>query len=208
MSLTAKYKFSTGPFEDLVSNGPATVEHYDSLAGAGACLADAINNVVFRSHTPQFWKAYIPQVEKLTGTTRNVNPEATAKAKAKAKNPASVADVLEGWNPYFTRVFGASSPEDKQVLTDLAISTALALDIAVAPAQRGDGSSKTLVPYWPKTDAYLALDAEALEERMANLTATIGEYDFEVDGEGKPDRTALAKAIQKFIEIGLMKTLG
>lgn len=193
--LTKPYTFTTGFFEDLVSNGPGSVEIYDTQAGeVGTCLNSAVNNVILRSHIPQFWKAFLPKVEELTGNKRVVNADATAKAKAKAKNPAGVSDVLEGWNPYITRVWAGADDALKAKLNGLAAETALALEISVAPASReGSGTAKALAPFFGNADKVLALEEDLRESKLTKLLGIVGDFDLERDADGVPDRTSLAK---------------
>lgn len=193
--LTKPYTFSTGVFEDLLSNGPGSVEIYDTQAGeVDACLNSAVNNVILRSHIPQFWKAFVPQVETLTGTERVVNADATAKAKAKAKPDAKVSDILEGWNPYITRVWAGADDVLKAKLNTLAFETAASLEISVAPASReGSGQSKALAPFFANADKVLALEVDLRESKLTKLLAIVGDFDLERDTDGVPDRTSLAK---------------
>lgn len=192
-NLTANYSFSTGPFENLVSKGPGSVEVFDAQAGEpGACLNGAIKDTIFRSHIPQFWKALLPKVEKEFGLERRVDEDATAKAKAKAKNPEGVQSVKEGWNSYMKRLVASLKDDTSAIakLNTMAAETALELEISVAPAQRG--GPKIAAQFFKMADSVLALDPDSRDARIAEK---LGDVDLDRDADGTPDRDKLAAAI-------------
>ena len=195
--MSTKYSFSTGPF-DLKSTGPSTVEEYDvaSGRGPGACLNDAVTNEIYRGHIPTFWDKAVPAIEALTGVARNVDAVATDRAKSKAKDPASVKDVLEGWNKYITRVMAGLSDEDKKAVTDLAVSIADGLTIDPSPSRRESGPGKAFVE---KANSLLA-SPSTVEEKVTKLLGKCPDFDLERDENGAPEVTSLARLVKAFTE--------
>ncbi len=197
MSDTTNYNFSTGPFEDLTSPGPGSVEAYDNAAGQGPgqCLKDAIQNEIFRGHIPYFWSEFTPKAEAQFGLAREVDADATAKAKARAKEGATINDVLEKPTAWIKRL-KASLPDFAPVVA-LARSVASSLAIDPSPSRRASGPGKAFLE---KADSMLALDDEQLEAKVSKLLATVEGFDLTRDGDGRPTRDSLAALVKAFFD--------
>src|SRR5580765_8171411 len=84
-------------------NGPESVEEYDQKAKKpGQCLEDAINNTIYRGTLPEWQDEFARVLAKETGVAREVDAEATAKLKARAKG--EVKDIPERFKAYNARV--------------------------------------------------------------------------------------------------------
>ena len=196
MSDTTKYSFSTGPFE-LSSPGPGSVEAYDvaSGRGPGACLSDAVQNEIYRGHIPNFWDAFLPQAEKLTGQSRVEDTAATAKAQQRAKEGTVVKPVLEGWNKFITRVNAGLDDDAKKELAALAVTVASSLSIDPSPSRRESGPGKD---YIEKANSWLAAP-DKLEGKVATALTAVGDFDLERDENGVPEVTSLARLIKAYV---------
>lgn len=195
MSDIKNYTYKTQGYA-LQSPGPATVEAYDAVAGSpGSCLVDAVESEIFRGTIPAFWKKAIPEIEKLTGVTRGIDEKATAKAKERAKEGASVKDVPEKFSSFMTRV-EASLGEDKEAhaaLEELLKQIALTVTIDPSPTNRASGPGKDFLD---AADTVLALPSDKLEEKVAKFINIVGEFDLERDEAGQPTRTSLGHLIK------------
>jgi len=81
---------------DLTFSGPESVEIYDQQSGkSGACLEDAVTNVIYRSTLPKWQRAFADALKALTKVERLVDSAATAKAQSRAKDATVVEDVME-----------------------------------------------------------------------------------------------------------------
>lgn len=189
-----QYDFTTGPF-DLVSSGPATADAYDAIAGAGECVADAVSNTIYRSHIPAFWDAFLPKVTELTGSPLQVDTEATAKAKARAKVADNVKPVNEKASTYIKRLMASLDDAAKAEVTKLAQGVASALTIDVSPAAKKEGTSRgPSKDLLNKADSVLVLDADAREEKITKWSAMLDDsFTLERDSEGVPNRISLAR---------------
>jgi len=165
--MSKQYEFSTGPFT-LRSPGPATVEEFDAKAGAGECLSGAVADCIYRGHIPEFWDAYIPQVEALTGVTRGVDAAATARAKARQKpdSKAVVKDVPEKFGLYINRVLASLDEDAKAEVTKLATTVAAGMEIDPSPSRRQSGPGAVNLA---KADDVLSRDDAAITATVNKL---------------------------------------
>ena len=191
------YDVNTGNYS-VKSPGPASVEEYDAQAGAGSCLADAVQNNIYRGHIAAFWDAFIPKVEAITGIKRAVDQVATDRAKAKSKKPENVRDYLEKPLNYDERVRSSVDPSILPELDALAAEVALATAIDVSEKQRTSGPG---AGFLAKADSVLTRDADAIEEAVAKLLAVVPAFDLQRDETGKPDRSSLASLVKQYTEI-------
>ena len=134
--------------------------------------------------------------DALTGVTRNVDQVATDRAKSKAKDPASVKDVLEGWNKYITRVMAGLDEAAQKEVHALAASIADGLTIDPSPSRRETGPGKAFVE---KANSLLA-SPSTLEEKVTKLLGKCPDFDLERDETGAPEVTSLARLVKAFTE--------
>lgn len=190
----------------LVFNGPDTVEDYDRAAGkVGSCLQDAVENTIYRGTLPEWQDAFAKKVAELTGTTRGVNAEATAAAKARSKTPEKVKDVLETVTTYVNRATANMSDEDKTALAKLAQEVADSVMVDPSPSKRQAGVPKE---YKAKAESLLTLPTDQLE---AKITAWGEKYDsvdvsnLERDEAGKPTVDSLGRLVGQVMAEKLME---
>jgi hypothetical protein len=192
---------STGPFRDLSFPGHETAEEFDREAGeVGACAEEADASVAYRSTLPEFHKAFTPTMEQLTGIKRGVNEEQTAKAKARAKDPAKVDPVPESFITYANRCKASMNEADWNALDAEARKLATTIPIDASPSKRIAGPGKDLLA---KADSLLTLPQDQLQAKIDKYKSVV-EYELETDEEtGKPDRASFARLIGKYLDYQL-----
>jgi len=194
--MSKEYAFNTGPFTDLKSTGPGTVEEYDAKAGAGVCLEDGVRNVILRSHVNEFWDTLAPKLEKLLGVPMQVDVDLTAKAVARAKPGAKVSDVYESAIVYAKRELAKATPEQKAEANRIAKETASSLYIDVSPGRRSSGPS---AKDYAKADDILGRDAAGYQKGIATLSSVVPDFQVETDDNGKATRESLAAWVKEFM---------
>lgn len=196
------HEWSTSRY-DLVSPGPETAEEFDQKAGkSGACLEEAVASVTYRSTSPEFWDAFIPKVEALTGITRGVDEAASARAKERAKDPSKAKDVPEKPNAYDNRVWAQASDEQKAQLVALAKETALSITIDPSPSRRASTPNAAI---YAKADSVLSRDTAGIADAVNKLTAAVEGagrvFELAYDENNKPTRDSLAGLIKVYTEV-------
>src|ERR1043165_3012948 len=133
------YEVSTMGF-DVKFNGPDTVEDYDRAAGkVGSCLADSCENTIYRSTLPELHGKLVETIEKLTGIKREVNQAATDAAKARAKDPSKVKDIMETVPKFVKRATAGMSKEDLASLGQEIQTIADGITVDPSPSKRQRG---------------------------------------------------------------------
>lgn len=189
---------STGPFRDLPFPGHESAEEFDREAGeAGACVEEADASIAYRSTLPEFHKAFTPTVEQLSGVKRGVNEEATARAKSRAKDPAKVEDIPESFITYANRVKASLSEADWKALDAAARELSAQTAIDASPSKRQAGPGKDLLA---KADSLLTLPADQLQTKVDKYLGACEGFDLQMDENGKPERSSLARLIGKYLE--------
>lgn len=202
--MTKQYDMSTNGY-DLKVKGPSTVEEYDQKAGSsGQCLADAVENIVYRSTSPEWQRKFADELVKLTGIKRGVDEEATAKAKARAKD-GEANDVPEKFRLYNLRVrahveAGNVPGVSLGDLNVLAQVVADGIEVDPSPRSREGSLPKNVLA---KADEILGLDPDSREAKVGKLLAAVGGFSLDRDAEGTPDRTSLGKLIVAFIQASI-----
>lgn len=191
-----KYQTSTLGI-DITVPCSASVEAYDQRAGkSGACLEDAIAGLVAWSTLPDIQDKFAEALEKASNIARLVDADATEKARAKAKDPAKVKDVLEKPRAYKNRVWAQASDDDKKEYTNLLREIASQTPADPAPSARAKGVPKDLLA---KADSLLTLSDDELEAKVGKYLAAV-EFDLARDNDGRPDRESLAVLVGKFLD--------
>jgi hypothetical protein len=193
---------------DVKFPGPATVEDFDAKAGEpGACLAGAIKDEIYRGTLPAFHRALTPKLEALTGVKREVDAEKTAAAKAKAKNPDNVADILVSFKSYLKDAeakFVGEQPDDeskavaRKQIDDLMKEVALTIEIDPSPTVKGEAFVKK--GDLAKADSILSRSDEEIDAKVSQFLAAVPDYDLARDDDGKPERKSFAKLIGLYLE--------
>jgi len=204
MSEVKYIEASTGPFSGLKFIGHSSAEEYDTEAGeVGACVTAADLSDIYRSLFRKFHAAFTPTLEKLSGQTRLVNADATAKAKARSKSPDTVANVLESFITFANRCEAVC---DKDVWTQICSeATALASSMKCdsSPTERAAGvASGPGKAYLDKADTILARDEDALNNTVTKLLSAV-DFDLAYDEDGKPERVSLARLVKAWMDAGI-----
>lgn len=189
---------NSGPFKNLSFIGHATAEDYDREAGeVGACVEDADASVLYRSTlNPEFHDKFTPILEQMSGMTRGINTDATAKAKARAKTPeaaAKVKDVQASFVDFANSVKATVPTEVWSEIDAKAHEVASQMRIDASPSQRvGAVSAEN------KARAQSWIDSGNAESK---ITQYAEEYSLDVSGierddNGRPTVDSLGRFIK------------
>lgn len=193
----AKIEVNSGPHKKLIFIGHDSAEAYDQQAGqTGACVEAADLSDVYRSLLPDAHEKFATVLTK-SGVARGVNADATAKAKARAKEGAKVQDVPETYTTYANRVKAAVDEETWKSLDDEIHTIAAAMRCDSSPTARQKGPDKAAVA---KAQEILGRQPDAIEETVTKLMDVVPAFDLVRDAEGKPEETSLARLVQAFVE--------
>jgi hypothetical protein len=186
---------NTGPFKSVAVLGHASIEDFDREAGkVGAALEEADFSLIYRDTLPEIHSAVVEAIEKLSGISRNVNAEATAKLQARAKDGVTVAPVLENFVPYANRVKANVDAEVWATIDAKFREVALATPVSAAPSVRTGGGAPSKANQ-EKADGLLQLDPDTLETKIEKLMAAAPAFNLARDEDGKPERVSLARLI-------------
>lgn len=192
------YKFNTGPLKGLLSPGPATVEEYDAASGGGenGALETAVRLDILHGHLP---RGLHPQFAKIfakhSGVERNVNTEATEKAKLKAKDASKVADVLESVPEFMARVWEIADASVKSAIDAECREFAKSTTIDVSPASRESGPGKENREI---ADRLLLAPTDKLEAKIAQMLERVPGYTVDRDDNNVPERDSLAGLVKAY----------
>jgi len=175
--------------------GPASVEEYN--AGGGDCLKDAVvNGLIFRGGLPDWQKALVSELESAhPDFPRVVDATATAKAKARAKDPSTVADVLEKNTSYILRC-----TEEFGVEQALADKAATSITLSSAPRERTAAEATVAKKWLTKAQEIAERDEASLTKTLAKLREATPAFELTYDEEGAIELAPLAKAVKAWAE--------
>lgn len=183
----------------MVFEGPGSVEDYDALAGKqGACLEDAINNIIYRSTLPIWQREFAEALEKTFGVKREVDEEATRKARARDEG---ASQVLERATRYIARVLAANEDRMDEI-KQLAQQVADKIQINPAPQRRSTSAPTERVnkTWLAKARDILSRDEEARETAIAKLLKAVPGFELVRDDNNVPDETSLARLIGRYLD--------
>lgn len=196
-----KLTTTTGPFKEVTFLGHVDAATYDTEAGeVGACVNEADRNLILRSALPKLHSDTTEEIEKISGIAREVNVDATEKAKLRAKNPDSVKDVRESWITWLNRIKETVSNEVWTEVDAYVRKTALESPLSASPTVRsgGGGLGKT---YTNKADEILTRTDDEIEEVVTKLLTAVPDFELDRDEESeRPTRDSLAMLVKKFTE--------
>ena len=191
-----QYLFDSGPHKNLAPSGPGTPEEFDAQAGPGACLDYGMSEAIYRGYIPNvLHPGYLKIYEKVLGKKPNVDAEKTAKARANAKEGATVSDKYETTVQFVEREYELATDEQKATLNAEVVAFVAANPIDVSPTSRSTGPGKQNLEM---ASAKLAQGVDATEETVAKILAKVPSADIERDGDGKPTVDSLARAIKMY----------
>ena len=148
---------------DLNISVTETAEEFDILAGkVGACVEEAISNVIYRGWNATFRENFVDALEKQTGIARRLDDKAMAKATPR-KSDGKIADIYESAGSYYAFVQAQTSttPKDHQSLAEK-VAASIAFD--PKPSARTSKPGKELVA---AADAIIAKGAETVAKVIA-----------------------------------------
>jgi hypothetical protein len=188
----------------LSFNGPNTVEEYDQKGGrVGACLEDACENTMYRSTLPEWQDAWATKLAELTKQPRQVDKEATDKARSRAKDPAKVQDIYEKVKAYNQRVTAGMTEEQKSQLALAAQQVADGITVDPSPSKRAKGPDKALLA---KAESLLTLPEDQLQQRIDKYLSRVEGFQLETDDNDKPEKASLARLIGRYLDILLSES--
>jgi hypothetical protein len=188
----------------LSFNGPNTVEEYDQKAGrVGACLEDACENTLYRSTLPEWQDAWATKLAELTNQQRQVDKEATDKARSRAKDPGKVQDILEKVKAYNQRVTAGMPEDQKNALALAAQQVADSITVDPSPSKRAKGPDKALLA---KAESLLTLPEDQLQQRIDKYMSRVEGFQLETDDNDKPEKASLARLIGRYLDILLSES--
>lgn len=190
---------------------PESVEEFDTLAKrTGACLDEAINNVIYRGVLADFRDALVTAVIGKTGIARTSEPEKNGKKKEDG-SPVMVFTESEG--KYLDRAVSASglSEADFQAIADEVCGSVDASGQPVITFDPSERERKTREASVGKQDLEMALafltgDESKLKKVLKNISK-IGEMDITLTGDQAVDQRAIALGI-KAVRNNTAKLLG
>ena len=202
--MATKYKTSSIGF-DLSFSGPETIDDYNLKAGVRASglpavLEDAVGAEIVWGTLPEWQSAFADALAKQDPSfVREINAEATAKAKAAAKSEDAKpkAVVYETVSKSVKRYLAGKSDEEKAALATLAQAVADTIVIDPSPSKR---SGKIKADYIAKADSILTLDEDAIEAKVEKLLSVVPTYELAREDDGKPNRDSLARMIGAYTD--------
>lgn len=185
---------------DLKFNGPSTAEEYNvkagpRVSGLDAVLEDAVGAEIAWSVLPEWQSAFADALAKADPVfTREVNADATAKAKAAAKSEdaKSKAVVYETVSKSVKRYLAGKTDEEKATLAALAQTVADGITIDPSPSKRSGKIKGDLVA---KADSILTLTDDDIEAKVEKLLSVVPNYELVREDNGMPNRDSLARMI-------------
>ena len=179
---------------------PETAEEFDSLAKRqGACVEEAVSNVIYRSTNADFRSAYLDALVAKTGIERETTADPDGK-KDEAGNVKLVYVRAEGKDIDYIVAKAGLDEAAQQALAD-EVMKAVDKDgnplVAFDPSQR---ERKTREASVGKADleqalAYLTGDADKLAKVLKNIKK-IGGVDVTITGDQAADQKAIALGIK------------
>jgi hypothetical protein len=193
----------------LSFTGQDTVEEYDEAAGEpGAALKDAVNNTIYRSTLPEWQNAFGKLLQERTKIPREIDPDATARVKARAKNPNDTKAVPERFRTYNTRVrklyAGADGenggdPAKVKELETWAQEVAASITVDPSPARVSAIAKGDLL----KAEDILDHDTDYIEAKVQKFLAAVPEFELIRDDDNRPEKQSLARLVGRYIDVVL-----
>jgi hypothetical protein len=188
----------------LSFNGPATVEEYDQKAGrVGACLEDACDNTIYRGTLPEWQDEWAKKLAEHTGQARQVDKEATDRAKSRAKDPSKVQDIMEKVKAFDKRVTAGMNDAQKAELGKLAQQVADNIFVDPSPSKRAKGPDKALLA---KAESLLTLPDDQLQQKIDKYLSKVEGFELETDDNDKPEKASLARLIGRYLDVLLSES--
>lgn len=169
---------------------PETVEEFDKLAKKeGACLAEAVKNIFYRSMLPVFRANFIELVENQTGVNRETKESGRTRTVDGVTEPVMVYTQTEA--QYLDHVCAVTAQERGEAVeavrasfAGLAQQVADSLEFDPAETMRKTASAgpKKIANKWLEIARKLE-ERGALAKTAAKLTATLGNWVVEATVE-------------------------
>jgi hypothetical protein len=189
----------------LTFTGPESIEAYDAKAGKdGTALVHACLYTVYRETLVTWQEAFAQLLASKTGIARQIDEEATARARSQSKHPENVAPLQERVLAYNKRVASQWANGDDAKRAEL---QAWAQEVAdkieavpspVTPPTKQDPVGKADLA---KANEILSHPPDYIEERVALMLGELPDYELlrDAGNENKPEVQSLARLINKYI---------
>ena len=182
---------------DLNFQVPTSVEEFDQNAkNPGACLAEGINNIIYRGSLAVFRSTFLDKVEAETKIERKTEPTGK-KTKVEVKNSDGTVSTVEEDQlkyaeteaVYFNRICAEKGVEASSFLT---------LAQSVADSVSFDASATERAPAVPKKTGKVYLDAAEKLIVTGQATAIAAKLTILLGREVTTDVESFGKAIMDF----------
>lgn len=186
----------------LTFNGPETIQDYDAKGGEGACLRDACRMSIYGETLPAWQEAFAAVLEQRTGIPREIDQEATSRAKARSKTPENIKPINERVKAYNDRIVATwvNGDESKRLqIQQWAQETADRLEIIPAPIVTDTKLPPVSKAELAKAHEILSHESAYVEERVTMMLGEIPDYRLTRDAEGKPEPQSLARLINHWL---------
>jgi hypothetical protein len=185
----------------LKFTGPGTVEDFDKRAGKlGACLENSVIKILWHETLPEWQEAFAELLHERTGIARQTDEAATARVRARSKNPDNVTPLKERLRVYNERVYNEwvnGSEAKKQALQEWAQETANG--IRIDPSVAAQPPAGPLKGDLAKANDILTHDSDYVETRVTKLLSKVQDFELTRDEDGKPDPQSLARLINRYV---------
>ncbi len=177
-------KKSTLGFAILISGIPASAAEFDEMAGeTGACLSDAVDNVIYRNYLSNLRPEIVKAAEKEFGIPR----------KSEKVGDSEIFEKDKTFIDRLVKVEGVSQP----ALNELAQRVADSRPFSVQPSVSGGRIAKRYLDQADEVIAHVDNNAEGdYTKFIANITARNPGFLFTLDADGAPSRESIGHALK------------
>jgi hypothetical protein len=185
--------------------GPDSIEAYDAKAGKpGAALEHALLYTVYREILVTWQEAFAQLLAAKTGIPRQIDEEATARAKSQSKHPENVAPINERVLAYNKRVASQWANGDDAKRAELqawAQEVADKIEAVPSPVTPPEKQAPIGKADLAKAAEILSHPSDYIEERVALMLSELPDYELlrDAGNENKPDLQSLARLINRYI---------
>jgi hypothetical protein len=190
---------------NLTFKGPDSIELYDTKAGKdGTALAHACLYTVYRETLISWQEAFAQLLASRTGIPRQIDEQATARAKSQSKHPENVAPISERVLAYNKRVAAQWANGDDAKRAELqtwAQETADQIEAVPSPVTPPAKEAAIGKADLAKAHEILSHPSEYIEERVALMLGELPDYELlrDAGNENKPNAENLARLINRYI---------
>ena len=182
---------------------PSTVEEFDSNAKlAGACLAEAINNAVYRGSLADFRSEFCDALE--TKYSINRKTEGTGKFRVEGEQKEEILKYVETEGEFVVRVKAEDNISDADLQT-LADEVASKIAFDASARERKPAAPKKLAAKYVEHAKKLIAGGK-IDELNKRLHKSIGK-EFTQTHNADADATTLGWLVKEFVEWNEAQTI-